>query len=77
MTIHHSEKIILESGTLNLENLPFKKGDVVEVIIIERSQTSINLEHSSLEGRVIRYDAPFESATDLDDWEALSYSKNL
>lgn len=72
MNAHRIETAFTENGKLSLQNLPFKKGDEVEIIIIEKSlpQTSSNLH--LLKGTVTHYDDPFESVTSPEDWEALS-----
>lgn len=36
MNAHRIETILIENGTLTLRDLPFQKGDAVEVIILER-----------------------------------------
>jgi hypothetical protein len=71
MNVHRIETSLTENGKLSLQNLPFKKGDEVEIIILERSPSKTNSNSYSLRGTVIRYDDPFESATSPDDWEVL------
>jgi hypothetical protein len=71
MNAHRIETALTENGKLSLQNLPFKKGDRVEIIILERSPSKPDSNFSSLRGTVIRYDDPFEPATSPDDWEAL------
>jgi hypothetical protein len=56
---------------LSLKNLPFKKGDEVEIIILDRSSSKTISDRDSLRGTVISYDEPFEPATSFEDWEAL------
>ena len=71
MNAHRIETALTENGKLSLQNLPFKRGDEVEIIIIQKSssQTSSNLH--PLKGTVIRYDDPFEPVVSPEDWEAL------
>ncbi|AFZ59031.1 hypothetical protein H6G54_23570 [Anabaena cylindrica FACHB-243] len=60
MNAHKIETILTENGQLILENLPFKKGESVEVIILEHRQLSSNLNNYPLAGKVIQYDEPYE-----------------
>lgn len=71
MNIHKIETVLTENGQLILENLPFKKGELVEVIILESRQPSSGFNDYLLAGKVIQYDEPLEPATDLEDWEVL------
>jgi hypothetical protein len=71
MNAHRIETAFTENGKLSLQNLPFKKGDEVEVIILERSSSKNNSDSYPLRGTVIRYHDPFEPATSAEDWEAL------
>jgi hypothetical protein len=73
MNAHRIETALTENGKLLLQNLPFKKGDEVEVIILERSSSSSknNPDSHPLKGTVICYDDPFEPATSAEDWEVL------
>lgn len=67
----HSIKIALtENGKLLLKDLPFKKGDRVEVTIVEKKEKEFKT--GSLKGTVIEYEEPFESATSNEDWEVLN-----
>lgn len=71
MNAHRIETALTENGKLSLQNLPFKKGDEVEIIILERSSSKTISNFHSLKGTVIRYDDPFEPATSTEDWEVL------
>ncbi|MEA5619186.1 hypothetical protein VB711_15260 [Cronbergia sp. UHCC 0137] len=71
MNAHKIEIVLTENGQLILENLPFKKGESVEVIILEHRQLSSNFNSYPLAGKVIQYDEPYEPATDIEDWEVL------
>ncbi len=71
MNAHKIEIILTESGKLILENLPFKKGESVEVIILERRQSSSDFNDYPLAGKITQYDEPYEPATDIQDWEVL------
>ena len=67
---HWIETALIENGKLLLKNLPFKKGDEVEVMIVEKKQKKFK--SGSLKGTVIEYDEPFEAATSNEDWEVLN-----
>ena len=71
MNAHRIETSLAENGKLSLQNLPFKKGDEVEIIILDRSSSKTVSSSDSLKGTVIRYDEPFEPAVPAEDWEAL------
>ena len=71
MNAHRIETALTENGKLSLQNLPFKKGDEVEVIILERNSSKTVSDSYPLKGTVISYEEPFEPATSPDDWEVL------
>lgn len=71
MNAHRIETALTENGKLSLQNLPFKKGDEVEIIILDRSSSKNITDSYPLRGTVIRYDDPFEPAASAEDWEAL------
>lgn len=68
MNAHRIETALTENGKLSLQNLPFKKGDEVEIVIIERNHQKTMNSHS-LKGTVIEYNEPLEAATLDEDWE--------
>ena len=71
MNAHRIETALTENGKLSLQNLPFKKGDKVEIIILDRSSSKTAPNSYPLKGTVLRYDNPFEPATSPEDWEVL------
>ena len=71
MNAHRIETALTENGKLSLQNLPFRKGDKVEVIILDRSSSKTNSDSYPLRGTVIGYDDPFEPATSAEDWDVL------
>ena len=58
MKAHRIETALTEKGKLSLQNLPFKQGDEVEIIILERSSSETVSDSNTLKGTVIRYDDP-------------------
>ncbi len=74
MQAHKIETVVQTDGTLTLDKLPFKKGDAVEVIILERQakpETDEPRNPYPLRGTLYRYDEPFEPAVPIEDWEAM------
>lgn len=69
MEVYRLETKVSGDGTLNLEKLPFKAGDEVEVIIRARRHAQ-NGKRYPLRGKPVRYIEPFKSV-DKDQWEAL------
>ncbi|MGK7874709.1 MAG: hypothetical protein AB4426_15820 [Xenococcaceae cyanobacterium] len=68
---HRLETTLTDDGTLLLQNLPFQKGDVVEVIILKHHCSPEKENPYPLKGKVIRYDDPFEAAAPVEDWFVL------
>jgi len=65
---HRIEAVLSEDGKLSLNHLPFRAGQMVEVIVLPTAQTvPANL---SLRGAVIRYDLPTEPVAEA-EWDAL------
>lgn len=74
MQAHKVEVVLSENGTLVLEGLPFRAGEAVEVIILERPQPQRTFNASSefpLQGTVLFYDDPFEPAVPPEEWDVL------
>jgi hypothetical protein len=86
MSTHRIGATLNQDGKLVLEDLPFRAGDVVEVIIMEnsakangdsgdlimfKSQTKSHEANSyPLRGTVIKYEEPTEPVG-VEDWDAL------
>lgn len=86
MSAHRIEAKLSQDGKLVLEDLPFRAGDMVEVIITEnntksngdsghlimfKSKTkSHEADSYPLRGAVIKYEAPTEPVG-VEDWDAL------
>lgn len=74
MTAHRLIVQVDSKNGILLQNLPFKAGQRVEVIVLpeENSASSEDKKNNfSLYGTLLKYDQPFDSATDSSDWEAL------
>ena len=70
MRAYRVEKIISQDGILELRALPFRAGEVVEVIILSREDEMREAYDFPLKGKVLRYERPTEPVAE-DDWEVL------
>ena len=64
---HHTKTVLSEDGKLSLDQLPFRAGQAVEVIVLPISSPALG-EHP-LKGTVIRYDQPTDPVAE-GDWSA-------
>jgi hypothetical protein len=65
---HHTKAVLSEDGKLSLDQLPFRAGQTVEVIVLPVPQPSV-ADHP-LKGSVLRYDRPFDPVAE-EDWSGL------
>lgn len=72
MNSHRIKTAITENGELSLQNLPFKKGDEVEIIIRQQNAEETDSEVFPLQDTVLRYEDPFEPAISPEEWNANS-----
>ena len=70
MKAYRVEKKIAANGVLQLHALPFREGELVEVIILPHEEKMGGPATRSLRGEVIEYIDPTEPVAQ-DDWEAL------
>ena len=70
MRAYRVEKMVAQDGVLELRALPFRAGEVVEVIILSREDKIREAQHFPLQGKVLRYERPTEPVAQ-DDWEVL------
>ena len=66
---HRIEAVLNEDGKLSLDNLPFRAGQAVEVIVLPVADHTVPVQHS-LRGMVLRYDRPTDPVAEA-DWSAL------
>jgi len=70
---YKTDVIVEEDGTVTISNLPFRKGEKLEVIllqrIVQRAGLVNRLESYPLRGEPVRYVDPFEDVAE-DDWKA-------
>jgi hypothetical protein len=69
MNAHKIEVTLTEDGKLILENIPFKKGDTVEVIVLDHSVEGSN--YPLRDRQPYQYDDPFENLFEK-FWDRLS-----
>jgi hypothetical protein len=65
---HRIETILAEDGKLLLDHLPFRAGQVVEVIVLAANQHGAP--DPGLRGSVLRYDRPTDPVAEA-NWGAL------
>ena len=66
---HRIDAVLVEDGKLALDNLPFRAGQAVEVIVLPAAQPATATGHP-LRGMVLRYDQPTAPVADA-DWDVL------
>jgi hypothetical protein len=70
MRAYRVEKTLVEDGVLELRALPFRAGEIVEVIILSREDKMCEIEDFPLRGKMLRYEKPTEPVAQ-DDWKVL------
>lgn len=68
MEAYRTNVVVHEDGTVVIENVPFQKGQRLEVILLERNGASANVPSRALRGESVRYVDPFDSVVE-DEWE--------
>ncbi|MDQ3637652.1 MAG: hypothetical protein M3426_06605 [Actinomycetota bacterium] len=68
MEAYRTNVVVHDDGTVVIENLPFQKGQRLEVILLERTRDSANASSRALRGEPVRYVDPFDSVAE-DEWE--------
>ena len=71
MQAYRTETGVAKNGVIHLAALPFQEGEMVEVIVLPRTEEPRRLVPISLKGKVIEYTAPTDPVAQ-DDWEAAS-----
>lgn len=69
VTAQRIEATLQQDGSLTLENLPFRAGQRVEVIVLPRENPAQAGNPYPLRGTPFQYERPFDPV-DQDDWEA-------
>lgn len=60
MRINSVEKVISENGTMQLESLPFRPGELVDVIVLACKKSVDDARFHTLKDSVLKYEQPFE-----------------
>jgi hypothetical protein len=68
MSAHHVEVTLSQDGKLMLDELPFRAGDTVEVIILAL-QAKPNGQEYPLRGKPVKYEDPTDPVAQA-DWDA-------
>ncbi len=71
MQAYRIETTLTESGILTLTNLPFQKGETVEIIILRQPIASSAQHTHLLRGTLLKYVDPTKPVAQ-EDWEVLS-----
>ena len=70
MRAYRLEKVVSKNGVLELKALPFREGEVVEVIILSCEVMASEANSEPLKGKVLKYENPTEPVAQ-DDWDVL------
>lgn len=70
MRAYSIEKVVSDSGTVQLEALPFSPGEFVEIIVLARKAPPAIADRLLLKDSVVKYDLPFEPVA-TESWDAL------
>lgn len=70
MNAHRIETVVEANGTIVLKELPFREGEAVEVIVLERKSKPETDNSYPLRGTAYTYIDPTEPVA-VDDWDAL------
>lgn len=68
MEAYKTDAVVEEDGKVTIKNLPFRKGEELEVILLQRAGRVNRLESYPLRGEPVKYIDPFGSVAD-GDWE--------
>lgn len=71
MQTYRIETTVTQQGAITLRNLPFQKGDIIEIIMLHQPVMPSLPEQDPLRGMVLNYDDPTEPVAQ-EDWEILT-----
>lgn len=69
MQAHRAEAILSEDGTLTLRDLPFRRGESVEVIVLPFAVPTPVKSRYPLRNTPVTFDSPMEPVAEL-EWDA-------
>lgn len=70
MSTHHRETKLKEDGKLTLNDLPFRAGETVDVILVSHASYAQSTNPYPLRGTSVRYIEPTEPVAE-EDWGVL------
>jgi len=70
MQAHRIETTLSEDGVITLQDVPFRRGDSVEVIVLQFLRNADASTPYPLRGTPVRLESPTEPVGE-DDWEAV------
>ena len=64
------EVVVERDGEVQVKGLPVRAGETVELLLLRQQVRVTGTDRYPLHGKPVRYDRPFESALDPEQWEA-------
>ncbi len=71
MEAYKTDAVVEKDGTVTIRNLPFRKGEKLEVVLRQRATPVEGMGAYALRGEPVRYVDPYDSVAEK-DWEALN-----
>lgn len=69
MEAYRTDTVVEKDGSITINGLPFREGEELEVILLQRVGQSSRVEPYPLRGEPVNYVEPFEGAAE-GDWGA-------
>lgn len=70
MQAYRLETVLPQDGELRLKHLPFRPGEMIEIIVLSRSRLQSTIASFPLKDTVLKFEQPTEPVA-ADDWAAL------
>lgn len=70
MLAHRAEIIVSEDGVLTVRNIPFRRGESVEVIVLPFSAPNVSASHYPLRGTLVTLLEPTDPVAE-NDWQTV------
>jgi hypothetical protein len=70
MQAYRLETVVPQNGELRLKQLPFRPGEMVEIIVLSRSPVQSSMNSFPLKNTVLKFEGPTEPVA-ANDWAAL------
>ena len=68
MDAYRTNAVVHEDGTVIISNLPFRKGQKLEIVLVEQTEARGGAASHALRGEPVKYIDPFDSVAS-DEWE--------